>query len=200
MIVVLGDLENCAEIGIAVAAKARGYRPGLIPVLQVGDMHWHPDRRLPVPPWPIYFIDGNHDHLPSLLRLHEPTEVAPNWIYCPRGSVLTFGKTRVGFLGGARSIDRDQRIEGETWWRHEELTLEEGKRLKGRAVDILVTHSPPRFVVQEMGYEETDYSSYVVEEVWRDLGRPRLVCGHMHRRFRSGDITVLGDLDAEAIE
>jgi len=39
----------------------------------------------------------------------------------------------------------------------------------------------------------------VVEEVWRDLGCPRLVCGHMHRRLRSGDITVLADLDAEMV-
>lgn len=199
MIVVLGDLHEAVEIGIVVAAKARGYQPGLIPVLQVGDLGWHPERRMQIPPWPIYFVDGNQDHLPSLLCHKEPTEVAPNWIYCPRGSVLRLAGKRVGFLGGARSIDRESREEGVTWWREEELTWDEGRRFAHQHLDLLITHSPPASVVREMGWEETDYSSVVVEDVWRSLGQPPLVCGHMHRRFHSGSVTVLGELDAETI-
>lgn len=202
VIVVLGDLHGAIEIGIAVAAKARSYRPGLIPVIQVGDLGWHPRRRLRTPPWPVYFVDGNHDHLPSLLehKHDSPAEVAPNFVYCPRGSVLTLDGRRIGFLGGAKSIDREFRERGEEWWDEEEPTHEEAMRLKGQKIDLLITHSPPSSVVRDMGYSENDYASVVVQEIWEELGQPNLVCGHMHRRYRRGKVLVLGDLDAEVID
>jgi len=196
----LGDLHGATETGIALAARARGYQSGDIPVIQVGDLHWHAERPLRTPPWPIYFVDGNHDHLPSLLKLKAPTEVAPHWVYCPRGSFVELDGRRVGFLGGARSIDREVRQKNSEWWEEEEPTLEEARRLKELSIDLLITHSPPAFVVREMGYAEHDYASVVVEEIWEELGRPRLICGHMHQRYRSGSITVLGDLDVEVVE
>lgn len=172
--------------------------PGAVPVLQVGDLEWHPDRPPLAAPWPIYFCEGNHDHLPSLLGLREPTEVARNWIYCPRGSVITLGDKRIGFLGGARSIDRAVRTEGRSWWPEEEPTHEEAARLADHEIDLLVTHTPPASVMRVMGYNRApdERASIVVERAWAELGYPSLVCGHMHQRFTYANVLVLGYLDA----
>lgn len=43
-------------------------------------------------------------------------------------------------VGGAVSIDRVNRIPGETWWVEEEMTLDESK---AHAADVLVTHTGP---------------------------------------------------------
>lgn len=201
MIVLIGDIHNSFHLAFQLIAKAKGYQPGAVPILQVGDLEWHPDRPPQSAPWPIHFVEGNHDHLPSLLQHTAPTEVAPNWIYCPRGSVLRLGGLQVGFFGGARSIDRNVRIEGESWWPEEEPTYEEADRFKDQDVDLLVTHSPPASVVRAMGYDPDpeERASKVVEHVWARLGRPSVVCGHMHRRYRLGNVLVLGDLDVDTL-
>jgi hypothetical protein len=199
MIVALGDLHDSIRTGLTRALRygIRGASDAAI--VQVGDLCWHPDRPPPALPAPlqVYFVDGNHDHLPSLLCHADPTEVAPGWIYCPRGSVLTLAGKRVGFLGGARSIDRETRIRGETWWESEELSVAEARRLQGQTLDLLVTHTPPSSVIEAMGHEKPDQSSILVQRTWEVLGHPRLVCGHMHQRFRKGTVTVLGEMDLE---
>lgn len=201
MVVLLGDIHGAVEWALPIAAKAKGHASGPVPVIQVGDLGWHPARPLLTPPWPVYWIDGNHDHLPSLLRHREPVEVAPNWIYCPRGSSLTLDGRRIGFFGGGYSIDRATRTEGRSWWPEEEPTLEEAGNLIGEDIDLLVTHTPPRSVIEAMGIDRPadEVASEVVETVWRQLGRPSLVCGHMHERFRRGNVLVLGDLDADVL-
>jgi hypothetical protein len=197
MIVLLGDVHGVWEWAFQLIAKAKGYSPGAVPVVQVGDLGWRPHRPPRPAPWPIQWVDGNHDHLPSLLSLDEPTEVAPNWIYCPRGTVLELGGRRVGFFGGAKSIDRKVR----EWWPEEEPTLEEARRFQGQDVDLLVAHSPPASVLRVMGVEPDpeERASGVVEHIWANLGRPSVVCGHMHRRFQLGNVLVLGDLDVETL-
>lgn len=200
--VLLGDVHGFAEAAFGLIARAKGFEPGAVPIVQVGDLGWNPDRPLPTPPWPIHFVEGNHDHLPSLLGHTEPTEVAPGWIYCPRGSVVSLEGWRVGFLGGARSIDRDVRVLGKSWWPEEEPTWREAERLHGQEVDLLVTHSPPRSVVRAMGfrYNVAERTSGIVEAVWQRLGRPTLICGHMHQRYRRGNVLALADLDVDVLE
>jgi hypothetical protein len=202
MIVLLGDVHGAWEWAFALVARAKGFAPGAVPVIQVGDLGWRPDRPPRPAPWPIHWIEGNHDHLPSLLGLSKPTELAPSWIYCPRGTVLELDGRQVGFMGGARSIDRAVRVEGDSWWPEEEPTFEEAARFHGQDVDLLVTHSPPASVVRAMGYEYNveERASGIVEHLWGALGRPSVVCGHMHRRFRVGNVLVLGDLDVETLE
>jgi hypothetical protein len=202
MIVLLGDVHCAWEWAFQLVAKARGYTPGPVPVIQVGDLGWHPRRPPPPAPWPIHWIEGNHDHLPSLLWLSEPSMLAHNWIYCPRGTVLELDGRQVGFCGGARSIDRAVRVEGESWWPEEEPIWDEARGFRGKDVDLLVTHSPPASVVRAMGidYDPEERASGVVEHLWAFLDRPSVVCGHMHRRFRLGNVLVLGDLDVETLE
>jgi hypothetical protein len=45
MIVLLGHLHRGFTMGYMAAARARGYQPGTVPVIQVGDLGW--STRLP---------------------------------------------------------------------------------------------------------------------------------------------------------
>jgi len=201
LIVLLGDVHGAWEITTELVARAVGDQPDDVAIVQVGDLGWDPRRPPPPASSPIHFVEGNHDHLPSLLGLTEVTEVARNWFYCPRGTVLQLDGRRVGFFGGARSIDRAFREEGVSWWPEEEPTWDEAARFRGREVDLLVTHAPPAHAMRVMGipYSPDERASLVVEHLWGALGRPRLVCGHMHYRFRLGNILVLGALDVDTL-
>lgn len=85
------------------------------------------------------FIDGNHEAFPALdPDAAEPVAVSSWLTYMPRGSAATLNGLRVGFLGGASSIDKAWRVEGRSWWPEENLSTDQVDRV-GPA-DILVTH------------------------------------------------------------
>src|SRR4051794_30179883 len=65
---------------------------------------------------PVYFIDGNHDYLPTLRKLDTITEVWPDAFYIPRGSVLTLDGKKIAFMGGAGSVDKAWRQPGLDWF------------------------------------------------------------------------------------
>lgn len=165
--------------------------------VQVGDFGLWPDRVVPPLPGTLYMVEGNHEYYPYLAGIESPTEIRPGLIYVPRGTVLELDGRRIGFLGGADSPDRAQRIEGVSWFREETISYEDMLRFPAdAAIDVLVTHTPPAFVVRQMlGRIDVDPSARAVEAVWDGLGRPRLVCGHMHERHTAGPIEVLGELD-----
>ena len=105
-------------------------------------------------PFTVLFVDGNHENF-DLLNSY-PVElwkggkihrVRPDVIHLMRGQVFELeGKTFFTF-GGATSVDRARRVEGETWWRQESPTfeeLDEGLYHLGRhqnRVDYVITHS-----------------------------------------------------------
>jgi hypothetical protein len=171
-------------------------------IVQVGDLGLRPSDLAPPHPGmlrlarPMYFIGGNHDHEPWFRDLGEPTELAPNLIYVPRGAVLRLDARRVAFLGGGDSvIDRPQRCEGVDWWPEERVTAEDVARFAGAGpVDILVAHTPPAPVYPLFGYRP-DPSACEVERAWELLGRPAVVCGHLHRARAVGPVRVLAELE-----
>ena len=171
-------------------------------IVQVGDLGLRPSDLEPPNSGALplarvmHFISGNHDHEPWFRGLRTPTELAPNLIYVPRGTVLRLDARRVAFLGGGDSvIDRPQRREGLDWWREERVTAEDVARFDGAGpVDILVAHTPPAPVYPLFGYRP-DPSSCEVERAWEMLGRPVVVCGHLHRARAVGPVRVLGELE-----
>lgn len=175
---------------------------GVEAVVQVGDLGLHPSDlerdgpRAPRLGRPLHFIGGNHDHEPWFRGLHAPTELGPNLIYVPRGVVLQLDSRRLAFLGGGDSVvDRAQRREGIDWWPEERVTAEEVARFSGAGrVDILVAHTPPAPVYPVLGYRP-DPSACQVERAWEMLGRPIVVCGHLHRACAVGAVRVLAELE-----
>lgn len=101
----------------------------------------------------LRFIDGNHDDHPTLKKLRgrvslHGVEIAKNVIYQPRGSVHEAEDgTRFLFLGGAPSIDRASRVEGQSWWPEEVIAAADvDLALSAKApIHVLVTHDAPTF-------------------------------------------------------
>jgi hypothetical protein len=161
-------------------------------VIQVGDFGYWPDSTYPEFPFPVYWIDGNHeyfadpkpifetfhrdakrgwkvpvDELKPLLEYTEITELRENMFYVPRGTVLELDGYLIGFLGGADSVDQIYRREGISWFREEAIRQQDINKLldnvAGRKLDILVTHTPPDDLVSiALGFERFRNPKYAI--------------------------------------
>lgn len=151
---------------------------------------------------PVHFIDGNHHDYSMTDGLTEATEVLPGLIYHPRGSIAEVDGRRIGFLGGAEStVGLQWRQVGRDYWpEREAVRIEDVARLcrnaEGRPIDILVTHTSPAFIVRRHSRGSPDLSARLVEQAWIELGRPELICGHLHDYVRTHGVEVLPYLGA----
>ena len=208
-------------------------------IIQVGDFGHHPGwlkyHPFVAPPRKIYWIDGNHEWFPDLFgdsmttpavgkgtspytrnpyprpAITVPTEIYPNCVYIPRGTVMEIDGRVMAFLGGGDSIDKNSRTKGWDWFPEERVQFEQVERLRqnasdffwktGKRVEVLVTHVPPLWLVPLILNShhnnwggpniEANYSSDMVERAWKFLGKPTLVCGHFHCSFRHDNVHVL---------
>lgn len=161
-------------------------------------------------PGEIAFVDGNHENHALLGgmeiciwnggRVHRAAEGVYHMM---RGEVYSiYGENYFAF-GGARSVDKDRRREGVSWWKEEEPSPEEVEY--GRAklmahwdeIDYVVTHESPLCARAHIAREkriDADYNLPAVLEGWYRAisGAGRLkkwYFGHMHE-----DRLVFADL------
>lgn len=131
---------------------------GIDAVIQVGDFGFYPSvfyrnfelNRLKFSV-PVYAIDGNHeDHT----WVHKNKDLWENWSknynlnFVPRGTIMNFGSSIIGFVGGAMNVDRPQEgsINKKTtnYLLHSERKQITKKFNKfGKPFDLMVTHSCP---------------------------------------------------------
>jgi hypothetical protein len=180
-------------------------------VCQLGDFGYWPSspvfletaRKSPVP---FFFLDGNHEHFPTLYRdveeasrrdglsATEPVCLGGNLWYLPRGARLVWGGVRVGVLGGANSIDRGLRTRGVDWFEEEAVTSADVAKLgAGGLCQVLLTHDAPAAANLPMPVpaERAWLCELAVCERGRetlndavDAVQPELVVhGHYHRRW-----------------
>lgn len=176
--------------------------------IQVGDFGYYPNlQHYYIPPKkPINFIEGNHDHIPSLVSLKDITEVWPNAFYIPRGHVMQLGNSLVGFLGGADSVDYKFRSKDYDWWTEEQIMEEDCQKLlhnlNGRELNLLVTHTPPQSIVDKtfdakkllrfgLSPDWTSISGKRLDNLWELLKRPPIICGHMHESVNYNGCRIL---------
>ena len=192
MLTFVGDVHGW----FAVFTKLRERYQLTTPVIQVGDLGF--SHKIPKE-WPknlgfdTYAIAGNHEVHPWLDQFTEVTEVADRLFFVPRGTVMELEGKRIGFMGGAESVDRAYRAPGIDWWPEERITEEELQRLFNlpKPLDLLVTHSPPAEVVplavgvlnrKDWGLSPDwqDISAQRIQQLWEHHGRIPIVSGHLH--------------------
>lgn len=213
MLAFLGDihtnvtrLEKAAQIARAAGAVA---------LIQVGDLGIYQST------WPkfaqadlavpTYAIDGNHEMHAYWFNPTVRNELLPRLRLLDRGDVFVLDGRLIGFLGGARSVDEAYQRRKGTWSPRECTTpadldrLLENARAFDRPIDILVTHTPPQWMVDQhfdprnlqwyfgLSKDWKDPSAALVEEAWRKLGEPTLICGHMHRSVTDGKVRILAE-------
>jgi len=160
-------------------------------IIQVGDfgmIHLKPPDT--VPPVETWFIDGNHDSIELLNYLatqhnEDKTPIAKDIYHIPRGKVIEVGKSLVGFLGGAESVDQDTRTEGIDWFRDEGLKMRDvyklNDNLQGRRLDYLVCHAVPfQSLVRFLSDRHPSPSSFLLHQVVSELRPRNVICGHIH--------------------
>ena len=137
----------------------------------------------------LIFIDGNHDWHEERLRFRPENDglvtLRPRLRYAPRGTVLDLDGLRVLAIGGAPSIDADQRVEGVNWWRDEILSSKDAERcLAAGVADVVVAHDCPAEVTLS-GLERwaPGEAHRALMSVILASARPRWwFGGHYHRR------------------
>lgn len=216
VIAIAGDIHGDSQLLNSALQKA--VAAGAVALIQAGDFGVYPftlEHLMAVAassPIPVYFIDGNHEHYP-IIKSWPSTEcktIAPNLTYVPRGVVLEIAGLRVGFLGGAGSIDYAYRKAGRDWFPNDEQIADASvdALIAAGPVDILITHTPPRSTVDKFfdispararasrrlfgaAPDWTDPSADKVQRAWEALGRPPLYCGHMHRAVEDYPVRIL---------
>lgn len=145
----------------------------------------------------LYWCDGNHENHDDLQERMkaapgQPLEIpVPGCHYMPRGSVLTLPDGRnVLFFGGARSIDKHQRVEGESWWAGEVPTQKDldfaRKQVAahGGRVDIVISHTAPFLVtmgLKGIAPERTaDPTTYMLNQILEEFQPKKWFFGHFH--------------------
>jgi predicted phosphodiesterase len=194
----VGDIHGEARTFSRILNTIYEQHPEVTAVIQVGDFGFYP-KLLPnfetiKPKIPVYAIDGNHEYFPMIYGIKEVKEMAPNIFYVPRGTVMELEGKRIGFCGGAASVDKMERVKWHmAWFQEEEITDADIAKFDGvEWLDILVTHVPPQSVIQKnfdpatlewFGLPRTwrDQSADKIEALWTRLNFPTLLCGHMHR-------------------
>lgn len=203
-LLVAGDVHGNERWIGSLCKLARRY--GCDAILQLGDFGYWPHtgegrRFLEHVDWHaerngvecVYWIDGNHENHDALAALESEPDgtvvIAERCRYLPRGLRWEWRGTRFGALGGAFSVDRRERVEGESWWTGEVTTRSDLERLGDRLLDVLVTHDAPDGSPLK-GPSLPPVDQVLADEV-RSLIRsaveatsPRLLLhGHWHHRY-----------------
>jgi hypothetical protein len=88
------------------------------------------DRRLATRDMQLVWIDGNHEDHERLNQIPIDAEtglrpITPRITHIPRGYRWDWDGTTWMGLGGAHSVDRLDRVPGQSWWPQEHLTHEQ---------------------------------------------------------------------------
>ncbi len=175
-------------------------------------------------PGTVAFIDGNHENHAVLNgmkislwnggRVHRAAERV---YHLMRGEIYSIYGDNYFTFGGARSVDKDRREEGISWWREEEPDageMEYGRKQLAanlEKIDYVITHETPLFARAFISRTKTIDSDYHLPselDSWYKMisESPRLkkwYFGHMHvdqlinPRVRAihNDILLIGDED-----
>lgn len=132
-------------------------------------------------------IDNNHQVIRGNHDDPEKIKILPTYI--PDGTFDSSGN--VFCLGGAESIDKNDRIEGVSWWRDEELSLDEYYKIidfyEESKPEIVATHDCPLDVYKIMDsyklWFKPSRTSQVLSSMFY-IHKPKIwVFGHHHESF-----------------
>jgi len=153
-------------------------------------------------PWSWATLDGNHENHPKLALLDRVEMfgdkvgiVNDSVFYLRRGIVYTIADRSFFTLGGAYSIDKQNRIEGRDWWPTEEPNFFESRRAYenldkvGWKVDYVLTHDSPSWVRDVLHSHHTE-SSYTVRLLDDIFGKQKFEFKHHYFGHHHMDRTV----------
>ena len=146
----------------------------------------------------IYWCGGNHENWDSLDKMGTEIYEIPEQkdvFFCPFGTTLELPDGQIVlFAGGAKSTDAHTRIEGDSWWRQEEISQADIDRLPDINVDIVISHTVPRQWMDACYYSLCgmrtdgstryhDSSTFALDIVKQKYNPKKWYSGHFHVGF-----------------
>lgn len=165
-------------------------------VIVLGDfgLLWHRDKKyaywlqwLEEKSFTLLWIDGNHenhDWIQSLPVGHwhggKIHRVGENIIHLMRGQVFSIEGKNFFTMGGAQSVDKSYRVEGESWWVREvpsEVDAFEAidnlqeVHSRGETIDYVLTHTCPSFLISILFsvQEQDDPTTKLLDVIHQEL-------------------------------
>lgn len=151
--------------------------------------------------WTTLFVDGNHDNIPRLNsypiskwnggKVHK---INNSVIHLMRGQIFNIDNKSIFTFGGAESYDKEQRIDGISWWKEEipnyqevEEALTNLEKVNNK-VDIIITHTCPHtFSHQLIHRTSKDPAQNILDEFYRIAKYDKWYFGHWHEDFMCDD-------------
>lgn len=146
----------------------------------------------------ILWLPGNHeawDYLTAKCGRYslEPKELKENVYYCPIGSTVTINGKKCLFIGGAKSQDKDRRIDGIDWFADELLTENDFEFISGSVegpIHTVFSHTLPKACEVEtkaQGWQQFYYADKtedpcrgILQKVLEKYAPKFWFCGHWH--------------------
>lgn len=157
---------------------------------------------------------GNHENFQRIYNDY-PEEniyggkvirIAPNFFFFKHGEIYTINGKTFFVFGGARSIDKRDRIEGKSWW-HEEIPSQadfdnalKNLELHNWKVDYVLTHTcsqaeiykfMPRIAAQDATMKDFDPAGIMLQELLFRTSYEHHFFGHLHIDETRNDATSL---------
>ena len=142
----------------------------------------------------IIFIDGNHENF-DLLKTYpivtfhnaKAHKVYDNIYHILRGEILELNGLSFLCVGGARSIDKYYRKEHISYWKDEDITIDDYNNAinnlakYNNKVDYVLTHCAPTSILQKMFPNfEPDTNTALLEKIKEQIFYSNWFFGHYH--------------------
>lgn len=232
-VLIVGDTHGNPEQAINVIDYAARLKADLI--LQVGDFGYWPrddlgrhflkavEQRLAKHNVPLWWIDGNHEDFDALeAQAADPDgrrKISEHIWHLPRGFRWQWADRSWVAIGGAVSVDKNQRREGTSWFAREELTDDEASAIIANGpADIVVAHDAPlgvpflrRRLQQDLPawrritewptglIMRSDEHQRRIRRVLEGVQASRLFHGHHHMRYSDVLQTAHGPVQIEGL-
>ena len=183
MLTVIGDIHGYHDsyLNLATSCKA---------TVQVGDFGFNYDCMSGMDPDTHKIIGGNHDN-------YDVIGDCPN--YLGDFGVTTVAGIQFFFVRGEKSVDAHLRIEGENWWRAEELDMKTSyaalEAYEMAKPEIVISHGCPAemipFFATNTLKHQPSRTAQLLDSMW-NVHRPKLwIFGHHHKSetLKVGDTT-----------
>lgn len=165
-------------------------------------------------PITLLCIHGNHERRPESLPYYDEQEWHggnvyaeeryPNILFAKDGEVYDLNGRKAIAIGGAYSIDKARRIEGQSWWADEQPSpaikarVEKALDLLNWQIDIMLSHTTPlKYEPVEVFFPGIDQSKVdkSIEE-WLGSIEDRLeyrkwYCGHYHTEKKIDRLQIM---------
>lgn len=165
-------------------------------------------------PITLLCIHGNHERRPESLPYYDEQEWHggnvyaeeryPNILFAKDGEVYDLNGRKAIVIGGAYSIDKARRIEGQSWWADEQPSpaikarVEKALDLLNWQIDIVLSHTTPlKYEPVEVFFPGIDQSKVdkSIEE-WLGSIEDRLeyrkwYCGHYHTEKKIDRLQIM---------